>query len=320
MQQLTLYHRINFLRRFDSFFPLFVAIAAHYHINIAQVFLLESTFALSMMLSEIPTGYYSDRYNRTDCLLFGCWMFCFSCILYLTWANFWCWALANMFSGIAYACFSGSDTALLYEWLHEDQSQSYMAHESRMQAWSRYAEGVSAFLGAAMLYLHPLLPVFAFLVSKLAMTAHMYSFLRANDKTTTSSATTARSTQSRKTFISQCKLFIAQVRPDGGLSLLVCSSILNCIMFVFFWILQAQLVILEISLFATGLYWLIFFGCAGFVSMCCGNIDRHIRSEWMLMQLVIALYACVLFLIACTWLKPHAALWWLSGFALIVGT
>lgn len=317
-RHLSFFIGMNFLRRFDSFYPLFVLIAAYYHISIAQVFVLEAVFALSMIFSEIPSGHYSDQNNRANTLLFGCCMFCVACFLFVTWPNMWCWLLAQVACGIAFACFNGTDTALLYEWSHHDKTRSYLQLESSVQAWSRLAEGISALLGALVMLLHPRLPIITMLASKLIMTLYAYRMLKGKKHTKTQ-VTSSNMSRSRKSMKEQCANFFRMLNTHHLWELLICSSILNCVLFVMYWILQTELLSLGVGMIETGIFWFAFFVCAGLASLLTGKIRSVQSANTNPERHVLTLYLFMLLLIGCILWKPMASLWCLSGFALVTG-
>ena len=58
-------------QRFMLIAPILVPFFAHYGQDMQQIFLLESFYALMILLMEIPSGYFADRYGRGAVLRAG---------------------------------------------------------------------------------------------------------------------------------------------------------------------------------------------------------------------------------------------------------
>ena len=58
-------------QRFQLIAPILVPFFAHFGQDMQQIFLLESFYALIILLMEIPSGYFADRYGRVMVLRAG---------------------------------------------------------------------------------------------------------------------------------------------------------------------------------------------------------------------------------------------------------
>lgn len=88
-----------------------------------DLFIIQSIFAATIVLFEIPTGFVSDKYSRK--LSISLWLI-IACIWYFVFSIgkwFWWFALAEFLIAV-WSCFvSGSDTALLYDTLQQTQKE-----------------------------------------------------------------------------------------------------------------------------------------------------------------------------------------------------
>lgn len=129
-------------------FRLYSVLAVIYFYQITHSYTLAlsifSVAQISQGLFEIPFGYYSDKYGRSNCLRFGALTSLLSIILYAIGKNYWLLFIGAIFEGINYAAFSGNNDALLYETLLEsDKKNEYHHQYGKMNSWLE----LSGFLG-----------------------------------------------------------------------------------------------------------------------------------------------------------------------------
>jgi hypothetical protein len=123
--------------------PIMVLFFTDLGLSLSEVFILQSIFAFSVVVLEIPTWYIGDILRRKDWLII--WSICWTVwYLWLDMAQwFWTLALAEVFLALGYTFYSGSDSALIYDTLaqigKEDTFQKikwrYMAFWNFSEAW-----------------------------------------------------------------------------------------------------------------------------------------------------------------------------------------
>lgn len=129
-------------------------------INLIEFATLQSIFALSQFVMEIPSGIISDYFKRKVVLTSGLLLsgvaqiiICSSFVLNSA-SPFWIVAFAFILEGFARALLSGSDQALFYEKLQESKSTGiYEKVVGRNQFISAISLGLATFLGGVM-YAH----------------------------------------------------------------------------------------------------------------------------------------------------------------------
>ena len=87
----------------------------HRGLTLAQVFYLSVLWAGISLVFEIPSSYLADRWGRKKTLLLGISLFVAHWILYLVADNFAIFALSLGLASLQFACFSGTDDALIYD-------------------------------------------------------------------------------------------------------------------------------------------------------------------------------------------------------------
>ncbi|UTW45563.1 MFS transporter [bacterium SCSIO 12696] len=143
-RNLVLLNSIAFTRMFMLVLPIFVPLMAHYGLNMHQTMLLQSVFAGTVLLCELPSGYLSDIWGRRQVLiianLFG--GLGFSVLLFAD--SFASVALFEVLIGVAFSLSSGTDTSMVYESeqaLKRPDSGKAIAHQL---SWMGFGEAVAA--------------------------------------------------------------------------------------------------------------------------------------------------------------------------------
>lgn len=117
----------------------------------AEAVSLYAFFNIGTILTEVPSGYFSDRFGRRITLVLSSLMGAGSCLLIATGSGFFAFALAQILSGASFAFASGTDSALLYESLEqEDKAGETASHEMRSWRFTFTALAFSALAGGFM--------------------------------------------------------------------------------------------------------------------------------------------------------------------------
>lgn len=131
----------------------------HIGLSLTEIMLLQGIFSLASLCLEYPSGYISDRlgyrFSLNIASLFGIagWG------IYTIAGSFSGVLVAEILLGISFAFISGSDSALLFETLRQqEKEQLYTLYDGRMSGFAQTGEAVGA-IGAGLLYAaFPLLP------------------------------------------------------------------------------------------------------------------------------------------------------------------
>lgn len=111
--------RIMFwVRAFLSFRILNIVISLFYihrGLSLSQIFYLSLFWAAAGLLFEVPSSYLADRWGRKKTILLGLVCMTAHWVLLFVAQGFAQMAAAVIFYGVAFACFSGTDEALIYD-------------------------------------------------------------------------------------------------------------------------------------------------------------------------------------------------------------
>lgn len=144
---------------FLAFIPILVTYQLSLGLSMQEIFWLQVIFGLVSALCEVPSGYMCDLFGRKKSLVAGAilWGLGFS---YLNWAHtFWQWVLFETFLGVAVSLVSGSDMAMLYDWLKlkqadEADSSHTLANYQMTQVSSEAMAGIAGGLLVLWSYQH----------------------------------------------------------------------------------------------------------------------------------------------------------------------
>ena len=131
-----------------------------------------SIIFLSQAVLEVPTGLASDLLGRRKTMVAGALISFVALFLYATGLNIWVLFVGAFCEGLGRSLFSGTDRALLYETLREqEQSRQFETIFGKLSSVEQISLGVSAVIGGllALISLH--------IVMWVAATAALASFI-----------------------------------------------------------------------------------------------------------------------------------------------
>lgn len=113
-----------------------------------QVVLLSAVYYMAVVFFEVPSGYLSDRIGRRPVLLIGTLASVLAYLLFLFGHGFGVLALAQCLLAASIAFRSGSDTALLFDFLKSKQAEHHYARiEAKGHMYALIALALSCLLG-----------------------------------------------------------------------------------------------------------------------------------------------------------------------------
>jgi MFS family permease len=106
--------------------PVYVIYFRHYGVTLFQVALLAAVFEGTIILFEIPTGLFADRFGRKLSTIIGFLGFLISGIIFLEVRNFAGFLAAEIVFGIAETFISGALEALAVDSLKQTEKDTYL--------------------------------------------------------------------------------------------------------------------------------------------------------------------------------------------------
>jgi MFS family permease len=149
-QNLRLYPFFQFFLNLLFWMPVFFLYFSSV-LPIHEVLLLEALYFFSVVILEVPSGYFSDRIGRRPTLLLSAAGWMTGSIIFCTASTFVPFLVAQFLYAFGMAMKSGTDTSLLYESLKTlGRGDEVAAREARAQTFTFIALAVSALAGGTM--------------------------------------------------------------------------------------------------------------------------------------------------------------------------
>lgn len=99
--------------------PVYVLYFRYYQVTLFEVALLAVVFEAAVLVSEIPTGLFADRYGRKLSVSIGFFLFAVSGLVFILFRNLTGFIMAEILFGIAEAFISGAGEALAVDSIRE---------------------------------------------------------------------------------------------------------------------------------------------------------------------------------------------------------
>lgn len=139
---------VRVLRTFFLFIAVFLPFFAQYDLSQTEFFLTQSTFAVTIVALEVPSGFLADRNGRRLALLIGSGLVA---------GGFWGYALGDsivvfivceLLLGIGYSFISGADEALAYDSYRAlGETDQYKKFEANSNSYVAIGEAVASISG-----------------------------------------------------------------------------------------------------------------------------------------------------------------------------
>jgi MFS family permease len=137
------FRRMFFIQAFQSVRTLNVVVVLFYlarGLDLSQVFYLSIFWAVINILFEIPSSYLADRWGRKKTIVLSTTLYFMSSVLLIFSHSFLMFGLSIFIYALSYACFSGTDEALVY-----DTDRELGENDSSLRRLGQYAAAEKIF-------------------------------------------------------------------------------------------------------------------------------------------------------------------------------
>lgn len=125
-----------------------------------QFLMIESAFALMLVICDVPTGWLADQWGRKKCLIFGSAVYGLGFCGLLLSVGFYSALVSDCVIGIGVALMNGAHTALLYDsLLAAGRESEFRRYEGFRFALGLYMCAFSSVVGGYLYVLSPQLPL-----------------------------------------------------------------------------------------------------------------------------------------------------------------
>jgi len=131
--------------------PIIVLFFQENKLSMQDIFTLKAIYSISVIVLEIPSGYFADLMGRKFTLIIGSILGCAGFIIYSISGDFNGFLIAEIILGIGQSFISGSDSALMYDTLKATGKQDqFMKQEGRLISTGNFAEAAAGLLGGLL--------------------------------------------------------------------------------------------------------------------------------------------------------------------------
>lgn len=147
-RNIPLLNTMQFLRWFLLTMPIVVIYFQEHGLSMVQVMVVQGVFSVSMLVFEIPSGYFSDKIGRKITLIIGMLLNAIGLTIFGLLLRFEGFILAYIFMGIGTSFLSGTDSSLLYDTLLVlKDEKNHHKREGFYMSIANYSESIASILG-----------------------------------------------------------------------------------------------------------------------------------------------------------------------------
>jgi len=123
-------------------------------LKVSEAMTLQALFAVALMILEVPTGYFADRYGRKKSIIIGSIFSTFGYLAYSMSYGFQAFLVSEIILAVGCSFVSGADSALLYDTRQESpEGGGYIKLEGNSSFVGLLSEGLTSFVGGSLLAL-----------------------------------------------------------------------------------------------------------------------------------------------------------------------
>ncbi len=153
---------IKIAKWFMLFMPIIVPFYMENGLGMKEIMLLQGVYSITIVILEIPSGYFADVLGRRKTLIFGSILGFLGFLTYSLSFGFWGFLIAEIVLGLGQSLISGADSAMLYDTLIDAKKEKeYLKYEGRIISIGNFAEAIAGTLGGLLAGLSLRLPYFA---------------------------------------------------------------------------------------------------------------------------------------------------------------
>ena len=139
---------IKISKWFMLYMPYIIPFYTKNDLNMHQIMILQAVYSVSIVVLEIPSGYFADVIGRRKTLILGTLLGAAGFVIYSFSYALLGFLLAELVLGFGTSFVSGADSALLYDSLLDNQKEKeYIRYEGRMTSIGNIAEASAGIVG-----------------------------------------------------------------------------------------------------------------------------------------------------------------------------
>ncbi|MDX9688861.1 MAG: MFS transporter [Proteobacteria bacterium] len=149
----------RFLGEFWPHIAILVPYLEYLGLKATDNFMIQAAYAASLLLCQVPTGYFSDIVGRRISLIISACLFPIGAAFFVFSTSFWGFVTAEIFLALAVSMRSGTDSAMMYDTLLElGREKEHKKIEGRAFLYQQIGTGSGNIIGALLFEVWAKLP------------------------------------------------------------------------------------------------------------------------------------------------------------------
>ena len=159
---ITRLYIIKVAKWFMLVMPVIVPFYESNGLSLHEIMVLKAIYSVSIVVLEIPSGYFADRIGRKNTLVAGSVLGTLGFGIYSFTHGFYGFVIAEIILGAGQSLISGADSAMLYDTLNSRKmSGKYSMYEGRIISLGNFAESIAGLAGGALAVISIRYPFYA---------------------------------------------------------------------------------------------------------------------------------------------------------------
>ena len=165
---------LHFIKSFQLVIPIIVLFYLDLGFTLTEIIILQAIFSFSVLLLEVPSGYFADVYGRKTSIIIGFFVLGIGYSGYSFFNEFYEFVFVQIFIAIGLSFYSGANSALMFEThLALKETKKYKKIEGVKHSAFALAEIIASLLGGLLVlvslrfpfYFQPLVALFGLIIS-----------------------------------------------------------------------------------------------------------------------------------------------------------
>jgi MFS family permease len=271
---------IQACRWFLLLMPILVLFYQENGLSLQDVFLVQACYSVCVIIFEVPSGYFADRFGRKRSIQYGSFFATLGFIAYAYAHAFTHFLIAQTFIALGASFISGSDTALLYDTLIQlEREHEYQKHAGRLASIANFSEGIAGIVGGWLALFSLRTPLY-YQAALVAVAVPLAWTLIEPDRK--ASDTSEGSLKAIVRIVRYALHGHAEVKW-----LILYSSLVGTSTFVIVWFVQPYLVAIELPLAWFGVAWAVLQFSVGIFSLLAYRIEALLGRRMALISLIL---------------------------------
>lgn len=131
--------------------PVIVVLWRSVGLSLADIFILQVVFSVTMFVLEVPSGYLADWLGRRRLLIAAYLILTLGFFTFAIAESFWVFVVGEIILGVGVGCVSGTDMSLLYDTLAGlGREREFSHYQGRLLFYSQLSEAGAAIIGGLL--------------------------------------------------------------------------------------------------------------------------------------------------------------------------